>query len=456
MFGQIVHRDFSNIGFSGQGRAFPGFVPNDTCRKQVFARDAVRFDLKADDLLCLPQTNSTADLWLAVFDTSGRPSPTHLGLKKAQSLPLTSFDSDSFAGWAKANGGTTAATIKAVHIPLEEPLILKAKGRATVWAIAPQTAPDLVQKSASQPLEIELKSANTDARALPPYLGEIRDEFTVSRGTARAYELAPGEVVQIIDIEGQQCSDFTALRSAALESGHEIAIDSTATRSMVRGAYPQPGLLDKFFDPEMRPMLRMVQDTCGRHDTFGLACTARGYEERGFPGHVNCSDNISNALDPFGVARRAAWPAINFFWNTWITHPGNQLSSEESHSRPGDYVAMRAIDRLVCVSTACPDDIDPINGWNPTDVHIRIYKPDAPIRRAVAYREKEDAPMKISEESAFHPRTAPLTTHFAPARDLWAPVSFPGTGTLGEYWACREKVTLQDMSGLRKIGRAHV
>jgi aminomethyltransferase len=48
-------------------------------------------------------------------------------------------------------------------------------------------------------------------------------------------------------------------------------------------------------------MLRVLQDTCGRHDTFGMACTARGYEERGFPGHLNCSDNISYALNPFSV-----------------------------------------------------------------------------------------------------------------------------------------------------------
>ncbi|MEL6992956.1 MAG: DUF1989 domain-containing protein, partial [Pseudomonadota bacterium] len=277
-----------------------------------------------------------------------------------------------------------------------------------------------------------------------------RDEFTVSRGTARAYEVKPGEVVQIIDIDGQQCSDFMALRADALEQGLERAIDSTATRSMVRGAYPGPGLFDKFFDQDLRPMMKVVQDTCGRHDTFGMACTARGYEERGFPGHVNCSDNISVALNPFGVARRPAWPAINFFWNTWVDHHSHLLMTEESHSRPGDYVALQAIDPMVCVSTACPDDIDPINGWNPTDIHVRIYRPDAPIRRAVAYREKEDAPMAISQESAFAPETSKLSQHFAPARNLWAPVSFPASGTVGEYWACREKVTVQDMSGLRK------
>ena len=56
---------------------------------------------------------------------------------------------------------------------------------------------------------------------------------------------------------------------------------------MSRSAYPRPGLFDKIFDQDMRPLLAVRQDTVGRHDTFGLACNARGYEERGFPGHLN-------------------------------------------------------------------------------------------------------------------------------------------------------------------------
>ena len=31
---------------------------------------------------------------------------------------------------------------------------------------------------------------------------------------------------------------------------------------------------------------------------------------------------------------------------------------------------------LVCASSACPDDIDPANGWEITDVHVRVYPPE--------------------------------------------------------------------------------
>ncbi|WP_367648760.1 DUF1989 domain-containing protein [Ruegeria arenilitoris] len=403
------------------------------------------------DLLSVEATSGHSALEIVAF-LNGQPALSCLSLEASGAVDPDTFSSERLTSWIASNGGGQSERIPSCRLPVtSESIVLRTDTPVVIWLIRSVTVVDLIEGTDSGCVTVSHKHADPDYPLLPPLLGDTRDEFTVPRGTGLAYELKAGEFVQIIDIEGQQCSDFMALRSDGLDQGAEWMIDSTATRSMVRRAYPGPGLLDKFYDREMRPLLNVVQDTCGRHDTFGLACTARGYEERGFPGHVNCSDNMSNTLAPYGVARRSAWPAINFFWNTWIDPTTHHILTEESHSRPGDYVVMRAMEDLVCVSTACPDDIDPINGWNPTDVHVRIYRPETPIRRAVAYREKEDAPMSISQESAFHDRLAPLTQQFAPARDLWTPVSFPAYGTLGEYWACRERVTVQDMSGLRKF-----
>ncbi|MEO1140342.1 MAG: DUF1989 domain-containing protein [Pseudomonadota bacterium] len=240
-----------------------------------------------------------------------------------------------------------------------------------------------------------------------------------------------------------------ALARIAMKSEHYI--DSTVSRTMARNAYPLPGLHDKFFDQDIRPLLAVRQDTVGRHDTYALACTARGYEERGFPGHLNCSDNISAAFEPYSIARRKAWPAINFFFNSWIDDPTNNIASDEAWSRPGDYVALQALTDLVCVSTACPDDVDPINGWNPTDIHVRIYEEDSAITHSVAWRANPEDAAKMTQHSAFHPRTSKLTTTYSVARDLWMPAQFDATGTIEEYWACKNSATLQDMSGLRKF-----
>ncbi|WP_420666831.1 DUF1989 domain-containing protein [Cribrihabitans neustonicus] len=450
MTGYAVLHAFDNMGHMTPARAFPGFAKARKRITRVLApRMLFKQELREGDLLSVQ--GPPGGVQIAAFDAAGRPALAALGLPGGNPLPLEDLDAVPLLGWIAANGGNAGAEIPAAapNMPAG-PLVLKASGPVTAWIGCPAGRQQLAFGGVPGNATVTWQPAAGAAPQLPPLLGDTREEFTVSRATARAYEVKRGEIVQIIDLEGQQCSDFTAFNAGALQRGEELMIDGTATRSMVRRAYPGPGLLDKFFDRDMRPLLNVVQDTCGRHDTFGLACTARGYEERGFPGHVNCSDNISLALAPYGVARRAAWPAINFFWNTWVDPHSHHILTEESYSRPGDYVAMRALEDLVCVSTACPDDIDPINGWNPTDVHVRIYRPETPLRRAVAYREKEDAPMSISQNSAFHDRLEPLTQHFAPARDLWAPVSFPSHGTTGEYWACRNAVTVQDMSGLRK------
>ena len=278
---------------------------------------------------------------------------------------------------------------------------------ARLFVIAPTTGVFIAEGGGSRfTVEITPPVGSNTGMLLPDPLGKVVDEFRIDRATARSYQLKKGQFVQIIDVAGQQCSDFMAMRASSLDAGVERYIDSTVSRTMARSAYPLPGLTDKFFDQDIKPLLQVRQDTVGRHDTFALACTARGYEERGFPGHINCSDNISDVFEPYGIGRRRAWPAINFFFNSWIDWQDHVIASDEAWSRAGDYVCMQALTDLVCVSTACPDDVDPINGWNPTDIHVRIYEEGTPITHSVSWRAQPEDEGKLTRHSALHPRTS--------------------------------------------------
>ena len=127
---------------------------------------------------------------------------------------------------------------------------------------------------------------------LPPPLAEPRLDFRIDAATAQSYEVRAGEYIQVIDVFGRQCSDFLAFHRQKLEGGVERGLDATVTRTLMGNAYPMPGLHGKFYDLDMEPLCEVVRDTVGRHDTFALACQAKYYEDLGYPGHVNCTDNF--------------------------------------------------------------------------------------------------------------------------------------------------------------------
>ncbi|MEX2577206.1 MAG: DUF1989 domain-containing protein [Halofilum sp. (in: g-proteobacteria)] len=285
---------------------------------------------------------------------------------------------------------------------------------------------------------------------LPEPLADPLQDIRVTRASARAYEVKVGQVIQIIDVDGRQSSDFQVFRASQLDKGIERCLDVTTTRTLMGHGSPRPGLHAKYYDIDFQPLVEIVQDTCQRHDAFALACNSKYYEDMGYFGHRNCSDNFNAELSPYGVAARRGWMAMNFFYNTHIDDH-NVLSLDESWSRPGDYVLLRALTDLVCVSSACPDDIDPANGWHPTDVHVRVYDRDLEVRRAVGFRPRPDSEVTMTRETGFHPQTSALTRNFTDYNGFWLPTSFTQHGAIAEYWACREKAAAIDLSALRKF-----
>ncbi len=284
---------------------------------------------------------------------------------------------------------------------------------------------------------------------LPTPLADPSQDFIVLRSTARVYQVSKGDWFQVVDMEGRQCSDFQCFAVSDLEAGSELGLDATITRSLMGASCPAPGLYSKFFNAKMQPLVEVVQDTVGRHDTFNTACNARYYEEMGYPGHINCTDNINGVLDPFGVAARRGWEAINFFYNTQVDD-ANQIYLDEPWSRPGDYVLLRALEDLVCVSTSCPCDVDAANGWNPTDIAVRVYPAANMFKKATAIRMTADSEAQLTQETGFHPRTSALTRNFSEYCGYWLADHYTAHGAVEEYWACRQAAAAIDLSPLRK------
>ncbi len=284
---------------------------------------------------------------------------------------------------------------------------------------------------------------------LPEPLAEPLEDIRIAARTAFAYEVKAGDFIQIIDVEGRECSDFQCFDRARLDQGIERCLDATTTRQAVGAIYPAPGLYSRFYDQDFQPLMEVIRDTCGRHDSFGTACSPKYYDDMGYPGHVNCTENFNTALQPYGIESRGGWMAINLFFNTNID-ASNQIYFDEPWSRPGDYVLMRALKDMVCVSSACPCDIDSANGWNPTDIQMRIYPGKNSFNKATAFRMTADADKELTKETGFHARTSQHTRNFTEYAGYWLANSYTRHGAIAEYWACREGAVVIDLSPLRK------
>ena len=420
--------------------------------------------LDAGDELTVVDREGRQPCELVVFGPEGRCDPAFIGASGAGApagIQAILQDSDPSARRVRAAlsargldlGRAVAVRLFGDESRAGENASFVATSPVTLVAGAPGGPMPVDEQCA--PSEIVLfvrreSRANTKpANGPPPPLAEPLSDFNILPGAARGYEVKAGQLIQIVDVKGRECTDFQAVSLRALDRGLEREIDPTTTRTLMGSLYPGPGLFSKYYTVDQEPLVELVQDTCGRHDSFGLACTARYYEDMGYPGHANCSDNINIEGERFGIRARGGWPAINFFFNTMLDD-SNAIGMDEPWSRPGDFVLMRALTDLVCFSTACPDDIDPANGWNPSDIQVRVYDRNEDFKPSVGFRMTADADLQMTKRTAFHDCFAVHTRNFVEYNGYWLAQDFPAHGTIDEYWACRERAVIMDLSPLRK------
>jgi aminomethyltransferase len=433
-------------------------------RYRVPGGGAIAVPIHAGDRLRLVDVEGMQACELVAADVAGAIDPAILGAR-----------GDSDASGLKQILSGTSESARSVRAGLERRGIDFARARAVTlfggesrpgqsaeFAVtrdgllivaAPGAAMEAGAQNTATPIRLHVFRSRLRAASethLPEPLADPLQDIRVNHSTAEAYVVRAGEYIQIIDVAGRQCTDFQCFAARKLDKGEEHPLDVTTTRSMTGQSYPLPGLASKAFDQGMQPLVEVVRDTVGRHDAFGLACSARYYDDQGYPGHVNCTDNFNKQLAPYGIAPRKGWMALNLFYNTGID-AHNVLYFDEPWSRPGDYVLLRAITDLVCVSSSCPDDIDPANGWNPTDIHVRTYSDKQSFSKAVAYRMTPDAEPELTRETAFHPRFSARTRNYTEYRGYWLPTRFSNDGPVAEYWACRERAAIMDLSPLRKF-----
>lgn len=194
---------------------------------------------------------------------------------------------------------------------------------------------------------------------------------TLLAGDGWTYTLERGQVLRIVDLGGNQAAD-TLFYDADNLSDHYSAVNTIGRQGNV---YLSTGSV--LVSESGKELVKIVADTCGRHDTLGGACSAQSntvrYSHDTLPMH-NCRDTFMLQLSKYDnrFLKRDLAPNVNFFMNVPLT-PDGGLTFEDGVSSPGLYVEMKALNRTIVVISNCPQLNNPCNAYNPTPIQLLIW-----------------------------------------------------------------------------------
>jgi uncharacterized protein len=183
--------------------------------------------------------------------------------------------------------------------------------------------------------------------------------------------VAAGHVLTIVDLAGNQAVDCLLYRAEDTAERYS-APDTIAAQ---RNLFLTTGTVLR--SCHGRPLMTIVADDCGRHDTIGGACSKESNTLRyGHHTHHHhaCVENFLAEGARWGIGKRDLVPNINWYMNVPV-EPDGTLGIVDGISAPGLTVSLRAeVDTLVLVSN-CPQVNNPCNGFDPTPVRMVVTAP---------------------------------------------------------------------------------
>ena len=203
--------------------------------------------------------------------------------------------------------------------------------------------------------------------------GDASYKHTVLAGEGWIHEIRMGQIFRIVDLEGNQAVDTLFYSMQDTAERYSAADTITAQKNIYLTVGTE--LISNF----RRPMLTILEDNCGRHDTLGGACSQESNQVRYAIDKRSmhaCRNSFLLAVQEpkWNISKRDVTANINFFMNVPVT-PDGKLTFEDGISGASKYVEMRAEMDVICVISNCPQLNNPCNAYNPTPIQVLIWDP---------------------------------------------------------------------------------
>jgi urea carboxylase-associated protein 1 len=201
----------------------------------------------------------------------------------------------------------------------------------------------------------------------PP--GSILVDEIVLAGRPWGHIVQRGDVLRLVDLEGEQAVDFLCFDAADPTDRYS----ATNTVKVARNIYIGQGAV--LYSDRGAALFTVIADTCGHHDTiYGCCSEANNFLRYGVRDTPSCYANFREILASFGLDERSIVGNVNFFMSVPVLADGS-AGVAQGVSAPGSHVDLRAEREVLAVLSNCPQMHNPCNGFNPTPIRAVIYRP---------------------------------------------------------------------------------
>ena len=171
----------------------------------------------------------------------------------------------------------------------------------------------------------------------------------ISPRSGVAFTLNRGDRLTVIDPRGEQVADLVAFNRHDTDE----VISNGRTLDYASKIYLTTG--DPLYSNRSNVLLRIVEDTVGRHDFLLTPCSADTFriiygDEHP---HRGCFGNLAAALEPYGIQPDRIPVAFNVFMHVAVDGDSGAIAVKPPLSRAGDYVTFEAKADLIVGLTAC-------------------------------------------------------------------------------------------------------
>ena len=193
------------------------------------------------------------------------------------------------------------------------------------------------------------------------------DQYYIEPQAGTAITVMKHRIIRVIDVEGEQVSDLVCFARQDIDE----YLSSGRTLDYNEKLFLSTG--DILYSDRSNPMLSILDDPVGKHDFLFAPCSREMFRlTYGITKpHPNCLDNLTAALNPYGIKASQIPTAFNIFMNVAVNAEG-KIAVQTPLSKAGDYIELQAEMDLIIGVTAC--SAGKCNNFHCTPIQVEVYE----------------------------------------------------------------------------------